>query len=119
MLQPSEERATNFEIALMGCWLIVSPLMLAFVTVARAAWPTAIAGALIAIFGFRHALRPEKEGSLVWACALLGVVVFLSPWIFDFRQLGLAFGNSLLMGLAVIYFASRSLVGVRRPLVEA
>jgi len=95
-----------------GFWLFVSPWAFYGLSDVRAAWNCWIVGFLIfAIAGIRVA-RPVYSVPFGWANVLLGVWVFISPWVFGFSGDGKWLTNSVCTGAIVI---AMSIASMRVP----
>lgn len=91
--------------ALIGIWLIFSPLIYIFTPATlTSTWNGVLAGALIAIFGAVRATYPRQHPGLSWINLVLGTWTAMSPWLFGYLS-GIQMWNSLFAGLAVIALA--------------
>ena len=84
---------------LAGLWLLVSPW------VYRAygnsgAWNNWIVGALIVLLAAIRMNRPAATG-LSWVNSILGIWIFVSPWVFGYNGYPGHVINSLCVGLIV------------------
>jgi hypothetical protein len=91
--------------ALLGLWLIVSPLLLPFAAASMvSAWNSVAVGAVIATLGAIRAGSPRQYPSLSWINLALGAWTAMSPWVFGYLT-GMQMWNGLFVGLAIIALA--------------
>ena len=89
---------------ILGLWTVASPWTLGFVTDGSLAAPTAwILGAAIIIFGgiavYMHKAWEEALS------VVLGICLFISPWVLGFADRQTPTTNALVVGLLVTAFA--------------
>ncbi|MEJ2287766.1 MAG: SPW repeat protein [Deinococcales bacterium] len=87
-----------------GAWLFVSPWILGYTGVTVAAWGAYVLGAAVVVAALwamtaRQARNPEYIG------ALLGALVFISPWVLGYTAERIARLDAWIVG-AVIVVAS-------------
>ncbi|MCW8193859.1 SPW repeat protein [Proteobacteria bacterium 005FR1] len=91
---------------LIGVWLIAAPWILGY-GVNAAIWNDVIVGvALLVLAGIRVAM-PGRYASISWVNVVLGVWLFLAPFILQYGSLALvgvssAIWNDVILGIAVI-----------------
>lgn len=93
----------------LGLWLIISPWALGFSASVGALWSTLLLGlgvAVVAIWGL------AKLGQQVpdWVNLVLGIALFLAPWVIGFSMMAGAAWNSWLLGIAVFVIAGLPLI---------
>lgn len=96
---------------LAGFWLLISPWIYGAYLLPDA-WNSWIAGFLIALFAAIRLAKPIHTAGLSWMNALLGIYVFISPWLFGY--FGARFMNSLVVGAVVFLLAIWSATSTRR-----
>lgn len=97
-----------------GIWLFVSPWVLNFygaaagspVTTAiamTAAWNAWVLGAVVFLFSLAATHRPQSRPE--WVNMLLGVWIFISPWILGFARLSPALWDHWITGAVIVIVA--------------
>ena len=89
---------------LAGVWLFVSPWVY-HVSMERNAWNSWIFGAVIAILAAIRLGRPMGTVALSWIHCLLGIWMFISPWVYGYATDMGRFVNSLCIGVVVFVAA--------------
>jgi hypothetical protein len=82
-----------------GLWLFVSPWVYG-APGNSAAWNSWIVGALIFLFALIRRSQPAAT-KLSWLNSMLGIWVFVSPWVFGYTGTAGRFINSMCVGFIV------------------
>ncbi len=91
----------------LGGWTCVSPLLFGASVGSTASYAVLSLGAAIVLAALYALIVPESE-AVEWTLTALGVILFLSPWLFDFASLtGLAWNARIVsvMVVGVSYWA--------------
>jgi hypothetical protein len=97
---------------LLGIWLLFAPWVLQFAGVAAA--NSVVLGFLVLVVAAGSlSVRPINY-VWGWINMLLGIWVFISPWVLGFSVLPNAFWNSLAVGAAIVVFALARMAASRR-----
>lgn len=85
-----------------GLWLILSPFILGFTSETGAMWNSIIFGLIVTVLA---ASRTTGEGYRVewpsWTNAVIGLWLILSPFILGFTGNGVAYINTLVLGIII------------------
>lgn len=85
---------------LLGVWLFVSPWVYGDY-VYRTAWNSWVVGVILVAFTWMRISYPASMPGLSWFNAILGVYIFISPWIWQYTANTGRFINSLCVGFVV------------------
>ncbi len=99
--------AANTIALLAGIWLFVSPWVYGAASMASA-WNSWIFGVIIAILAAIRLGRPMGTAGISWVHSLIGIWVFVSPWVYGYASDMGRFINSLCVG-AVLFVAAISI----------
>ena len=111
--QESNSRGISTVVLLAGIWTLLSPYILRFAGINSSATSNnIIVGALITLFAIVSLSAARASWSRI-VNAILGIWLFLSPFILAFSGLTSALWNNLILGAITIIFAvwSASTVG--------
>ena len=98
----------------LGILLIISPFAFSSLAVPSAEWTAFIGGILLVIFGLWNLSSPANRTG-EWLAGLLGVLVFIAPWVLGFSGLGAMAWSAWVIGvLNVLLAASVLFVGTAR-----
>jgi hypothetical protein len=86
-----------------GAWLVISVWVLSFTAATGAAWTSWLTGVAISIVAlWAMAVRPRRSAlTAEWANLILGVWLFVSPWIVSFTNSTSASWNAWVTGVVV------------------
>lgn len=121
---PQRQYATSLKVAsileiLAGIWLIIAPFVLNFSDTSAALWNSIIIGVVVA---FLAGTRATEEGNKVtwpsWVNLILAVWLILTPFMFAFTDVGMAYGNTLIFGIVVAVLAVWSLITTPKMMGE-
>jgi uncharacterized membrane protein HdeD (DUF308 family) len=98
----------------LGILLIISPFAFSSLAVPSAEWTAFIGGILLVIFGLWNLSSPANRTG-EWLAGLVGVLVFIAPWVLGFSSLGAMAWSAWIIGvLNVLLAASVLFVGTAR-----
>jgi hypothetical protein len=90
----------------LGVLLFIAPFVFGVDLSAAPAWTAYVGGTLLLIVGLVNLSSPAMDGGL-WTEGILGVLVFISPWVLGFSDLMLMAWSAWIIGvLAVVLPAS-------------
>jgi SPW repeat len=90
---------------LLGVWLVISPWVVGFTASAGALRSAVIFGAAVIIVALWALYRPLQRGP-EWVNAVLGVLLFLTPWAMGYRAEMGASWNAWALGTMIVVFAA-------------
>ena len=105
-------RWQNWCNVVLGIILFISPWYSATWSNSTSSWNAWILGAAIAIVALWSLATPESpipEGINI----VLGIWVFISPWVLGFTQLRIETWSAWVIGVLVVLFAAWALTGMR------
>ncbi|MBB5914540.1 putative membrane protein [Nocardia transvalensis] len=112
----SESRAQDFVAVVLGVFTALSPLWVD--TSTRAAWTLIVLGVLIALTGLAQLARPAMAG-MDYAMGVLGVLLFVSPWVMNFHDFTGASWTAWIVGVLTVVAAVAALPQVTARLHTA
>ncbi|WP_067699943.1 SPW repeat domain-containing protein [Nocardia jejuensis] len=80
----TEGRAQDAVAVVLGAVAALSPIWVAHND--RAMWTLVVLGVLIALVGLGHMAKTLAGTTADYALGVLGVLMFISPWVMDFRS---------------------------------
>src|SRR5512143_706761 len=83
----------------LGIWLIVSPLALAYTAQAAPAWNAYVVGAVIAVLSASALWQFQKWEE--WLSAVFGAWLVISPWVLGFSASQVPTWNQIVVGIIV------------------
>ena len=83
-----------------GAWLFISPWVLGFNTYDRAGWNAWIIGAAIFLVALAALASPATPGP-EWVNVVLGVWLFISPWVLRYTSTQAGSWNAWVVGVIV------------------
>lgn len=94
-------------IALVGIWLFISPWVLTTTGSAEAAWNTWIVGAIIFVVALVAlvALGTPSNPTADWVNVVLGVWLFISPWVLRYTGVKDGSWNAWIFGVSTVILA--------------
>jgi SPW repeat len=96
-----------------GVWLFISPWVLGFAGNGRAGWNAWIIGAVIFLLALGALGNPATPGP-EWGNVILGVWLFISPWVLRYTSTDAGSWNAWVVGVIVVA-ASLWGASLRRP----
>jgi hypothetical protein len=103
-------KSLGAEIAILGLWMLVSPIVLGYPATPRAALPAYLLGGLIAAAGGYYQLRPGAARTVGGIVACLGLLSMAAPWLSGAQSLPVLVANDVVIGLAVTWFGIASIL---------
>ncbi|MFG1782700.1 SPW repeat protein [Rhodococcus oryzae] len=95
-------RWQDWAAVVIGVVVALSPLWMD--TNDAAMWSMIVLGALVAVAGLAHMMSAEMP-ALPWAMGVLGVLMFLSPWVMGFADMAGAAWTSWIGGVLTVLTA--------------
>jgi uncharacterized membrane protein len=92
----------------LGILLIISPFAFASLGVTTAEWTAFIGGILLVIFGLWNLSSPANRTG-EWLAGLIGVLVFIAPWVLGFTGLTTMAWSAWILG-ALSFLAALSVL---------
>lgn len=83
----------------LGIWLIVSPLALAYTAQVAPAWNAYVVGVVIAVLSAAALWQFQKWEE--WLSAVFGVWLVVSPWVLGFSVSQVPTWNQIVVGIVV------------------
>jgi len=80
------KRWQDWASVIVGVLLFITPFVFGATTMTAATWSAYIGGALLAIAGVWNLSSPENH-TVEWAEVVLGVLIFVAPWVLGFTAL--------------------------------
>ncbi|WP_024802077.1 SPW repeat protein [Nocardia sp. BMG51109] len=112
----TDSRAQDFVAVVLGAFTALSPLWVD--TSTRAMWTLIVLGVLIALTGLAQLARPAMSGT-DYAMGVLGVLLFLSPWVMNFHAFDGASWTAWVVGILTVVVAVAALPQVTARLHTA
>jgi len=101
MHSPQLQWASGINI-IAGIWLLISPWVLSFSTLTTARDNAVIFGIIVGVLAAVRLFVAPAATWLSWVNAILGIWVFISPWVLGFAGDSVALWDHLILG--VIFF---------------
>jgi hypothetical protein len=92
-----------------GLWLLISPWVLGFTDTQNALWNNVILGIAIAIIAFIRAGGWYTPQWLGWLNLILGIWVFIAPFVLGYSNVSSALWDDLVLGVIVVVLSAWSL----------
>ncbi|HSU60272.1 MAG TPA: SPW repeat protein [Bryobacteraceae bacterium] len=110
-------RTASTIVLLAGIWLFVSPWVYGAYHNPDA-WNSWIIGAIIIGVAWVRLVWPLSMPGLSWFSMLLGIYVFISPWLYNYTGNTGRFINSLCVGVVVVAAGIASAVNTKRMVTQ-
>jgi hypothetical protein len=109
-------RWQDWACALLGVLLFISPFVFSTTTNTNASWTAYVIGALAFLAGLTL-LAAHPFRIVEYAVMLLGVVLFLSPWVLGFAGLASIAWTAWIIGVLLVVLAGSEVLGAteQRP----
>lgn len=98
---PAPKKGLDIINLILGVWLILSPWILGAAEFTGFAWVSVIVGLLVVVDSI-WALSQATKIAPEWSMVVLGVLLFVAPWVLGFSAITAAAWNSWIVGLALI-----------------
>ena len=95
-------RWQDWTIIAIGLVVFVTPVMFSETSNSNAAYSAYIMGALVVLAGLLAAFMAARSKLVEWIVAVLGVILFFTPWLFGFTAATATSWISWIAGLAVV-----------------
>lgn len=99
-----------------GIWLIISPFVLRYWHMADAAWNNIIVGIVVLVLAAIRVANPARNLALGWINLILGIWIFISPWVLRYADERTPLSNDVVLGIIVFICAIWSLAASPRRL---
>jgi uncharacterized membrane protein len=96
----------------LGVLLFITPFVFGATAIAPAAW-TAYAGGVLLVFVGLWSLASPKNQALEWAEVVIGVLVFIAPFVLGFASLGTLAWSAWIAGVLAVVLAGSVLFAER------
>jgi uncharacterized membrane protein HdeD (DUF308 family) len=96
----------------LGVLLFITPFVFGATPITAAAYTAYIGGVLLVIAGLFDLATPKNQAG-EWAEALLGVLVFISPWVLGFSGLTPMAWSAWIIGVLSVVLAASVLFAER------
>jgi len=106
-------RWQDWTIVAIGIVVFATPLVFGETSNGNAAYSAYIMGALVALSGLLAAFMATPSKVVEWIVALLGVVLFFTPWLFAFTAATATSWVSWIAGVAVVAVVGLVAFGVK------
>ncbi len=106
-------RWQDWAFALLGALLFISPFVFATTSDTNASWTAYVIGALAFLAGVTL-LAAQTYRIVEYGVALLGVLLFLSPWVMGFAGLASIAWTAWIIGILLLFLAASVLLGTER-----
>jgi hypothetical protein len=115
-------RRQDWALLILSIWLFISPWVLSFghavgaanggsVAASRAAWDAWILGVILFLVSLSAVGRMDVRQE--WLALVLGIWVFIAPWVLGFARLGSAAWDHWIVGVLVFLAALRNISAPR------
>jgi uncharacterized membrane protein len=89
----------------LGVILFITPFVFGAITNQMAAWTAYVGGVLLVIVGLVDLARPENPAG-EWAAGVIGVLIFISPWVLGFSGLTPMAWSAWIIGVLSVALAA-------------
>lgn len=115
-------RTLDWVEAIPAIWLILSPFILGYATVATALWNAIVIGIVLLvldIWGGNIRQNNGLEQGLNWVDAILGVWLIVSPFILRFMVAPVAGWNAIVVGVIVLVLSVWAAFSAHSPMMTS
>lgn len=99
-------RTTNWVVALIGAWFIITPWVFGFSANTGAVWTSVVAGAIMLIVGIWAASLPRSTANWSnwrnWTSLVMGIWFIIQPWSVGIGNFAGNAWNDVILGAIVI-----------------
>jgi len=106
------KRWQDWASVVIGVLLFVTPFVFGATANTAAAFTAYVGGVLLAVGGLWSLASPANR-SVEWAVVVLGVLIFIAPFVFGFTTLSALAWSSWIAGVLAVIFAGSVLYGER------
>jgi uncharacterized membrane protein HdeD (DUF308 family) len=97
-----------------GIWLIISPFVLRYWHMTAATWDNIIVGIVVLVLAAIRVAQPARNLALSWINLILGIWLFISPWVLRYSTDRTPMSNDVVLGIIVFVCAIWSLAASPR-----
>jgi uncharacterized membrane protein HdeD (DUF308 family) len=97
-----------------GIWLIISPFVLRYWHIRAAAWDNIICGIVVLVLASIRVAHPARNLALSWINLIIGIWIFISPWVLRYSTDRTPLSNDVVLGIIVFVCAIWSLAASPR-----
>jgi hypothetical protein len=94
----------------LGVLLFISPFVFNGMSIQGAQWAAWVGGALLVVIGLWDLARPDNQFG-EWLSGLVGVLIFVSPWVLGFTVLTQMAWSAWIVGVLAVVLAAWVLFG--------
>lgn len=105
------KRWQDWAIVAIGIALVATPFVFSETSNSNAAYTAYIMGALVALGGLVTAFMATPLRLLEWTVATLGVILFVTPWLFGFTTAVATSWVCWIAAVAIVGVSSIALIG--------
>src|SRR5579859_7124814 len=106
------KRWQDWAIVAIGIVVFATPFVFGETSNSSAAYSAYILGALVGLAGLAAAFMAAPVKPIGWIVALLGVILFFTPWLFGFTAVTATSWVSWIAGVLVVGVSGIALLGV-------
>ena len=103
----------NVVAIIAGVWLFISPWALTLLTEPHSVWNFWIVGILMVVVGVVALANPAMV-EIKYAALVLGIWLFLSPWILGYSAVASAAWNAWVVGIIAVIVAALAISAARQ-----
>jgi uncharacterized membrane protein HdeD (DUF308 family) len=107
-------RWQDWTIIAIGVVVFATPLVFSETSNGNAAYTAYVMGGLVGLSGLLAAFMAAPSRLVEWIAAILGVILFVAPWMFGFTPAAATSWVSWIAGLAVVGVSMIALIGENR-----
>jgi hypothetical protein len=105
------KRWLDWAVIAIGIVVFATPFVFSETSSGNAAYTAYVMGGLVGLSGLLAAFMATPSRMVEWFVAMLGVILFVAPWLFGFTAVVATSWVSWLAGLAVVGVSMIALVG--------
>jgi uncharacterized membrane protein len=106
------KRWQDWASVVLGVLLFITPFVFGATGITAAAWTAYVGGVLVVIAGVYNLSSPTNR-TIEWAEVVVGVLVFLAPWVLGFATLSTIAWSAWIAGVLAVLLAGSVLYGER------
>jgi uncharacterized membrane protein HdeD (DUF308 family) len=99
------KRWQDWAVVVLGILLFISPFAFGGLAVQAAEWTAFIGGVLLVIFGLWNLSSPANRTG-EWLAGLIGVLVFIAPWVLAFSGMTQMAWTAWIIGVLSVLLAA-------------
>jgi uncharacterized membrane protein len=98
------KRWQDWASVVLGVLLFITPFVFGATAVTAAAWTAYVGGVLLVIAGLWNLASPTNQ-SIEWAEVVVGVLVFIAPFVLGFANLSTMAWSAWIAGVLAVVFS--------------